>query len=674
MVVEEKDVGIDCYATACVTHADGFTGVMRHRFTDFRVNEIGLDGQEARITTHKVPAPIFTPPEEVRYESVSDVCRAYGEIYPENGDDAERLRVFLEAAGGDRGGGGDGDGDGGRDRVGPLEVTLAVCSDKGKRTRVHGLFKNCPFLGVRLDSKSGGSDGDHKVVVSVGSGRGKNGDGKGANNKRKRDDRNQRWSGGKTKYVRFVMEKVNVDTNNAISSVASMLRMDQKLFGRGGLKDKRAVTAQFVTVPHVEPERLVQLRKGLTKMLVRLGNFEYAKDQITSGDLKGNRFEIVLRGVTMPATLGGDANGASGGAEANADMVRKAVERTRANGFINYYGLQRFGTGVVPTHVTGEHLLRGQWKEAVDSVLTPTIAPKEDVRRALEGYLEDRDAAKAWKLLKRARGVNNELAVLEHLSKSKETAEDYAGAMDALNTQAKRFYVQAYYSMVWNSVVSERIRRHGASTVLVGDLVIRRDEVKRESAMGKRKRQDREMQEQRERDRGGECEDRPDRVGGEDRRKGQASSVSRLGDPHVVSEEDLEEGRYTIDDVVLPLPGKSVLYPENETKALYDEYNARAASDHTVKSFMATSFPGDYRYMIYRPEDLVCKLYRYKTDDEELPSFEDIEDTQDGEGEGEGKLALVLKFSLPPSSYATMCIREITRMPTDVGFAKSQKV
>ena len=78
--------------------------------------------------------------------------------------------------------------------------------------------------------------------------------------------------------------------------------------------------------------------------------------------------------------------------------------------------------------------------------------------------------------------------------------------------------------------------------------------------------------------------------------------------------------------------------------------------------------------MIYRPEDLVCKLYRYKTDDEELPAFEDIEDTQDGEGEGEGKLALVLKFSLPPSSYATMCVREIARMPTDVRFAKSQKV
>lgn len=41
-------------------------------------------------------------------------------------------------------------------------------------------------------------------------------------------------------------------------------------------------------------------------------------------------------------------------------------------------------------------------------------------------------------------------------------------------------------------------------------------------------------------------------------------------------------------------------------------------------------------------------------------------------GCGAGKfLALRLSFSLPSSCYATMLIRELTKMPTHVAFAKS---
>lgn len=45
-------------------------------------------------------------------------------------------------------------------------------------------------------------------------------------------------------------------------------------------------------------------------------------------------FELVLRGVQ------------AGSAEA----VAAAAEGLRSSGFVNYYGLQRFGTGAVPTH------------------------------------------------------------------------------------------------------------------------------------------------------------------------------------------------------------------------------------------------------------------------------------------------------------------------------------
>ena len=38
-------------------------------------------------------------------------------------------------------------------------------------------------------------------------------------------------------------------------------------------------------------------------------------------------------------------------------------------GFINYYGLQRFGSTSIPTHSIGIEILKADYKEAVDLIL-----------------------------------------------------------------------------------------------------------------------------------------------------------------------------------------------------------------------------------------------------------------------------------------------------------------
>lgn len=684
MTTREEDVGIHCY----ISGEDGLhapaklTAVMRHRFADFRVTEVDLEGREACITTLELPRPKYTPVEERSYKNAEDACSAYSELYPQNEADTAALRAFLDNlvdASRDKAKGFGQDG-----RSTPLKVTLAVCEDKAKRTRVHAIFRNCPFLPVALESKSPTDDQGHRIVVAVAGG-GKR-DGKDKNGKGGwKNKRNEPWSGGKEhRYIKFVMEKVNIDSNSALHSVSKMLRMNQKLLGTAGTKDKRAVTAQFVTLPRVEPKRLAEIGKGLSKMFVRLGNFQYATEPLMLGDLSGNRFEIVLRGVALheggvdsskdPNTSGVSAEIA----EANTKKaIREAVARTVENGFVNYFGLQRFGTGNVGTHVTGELLLRGEWKEALDSILKPTMRGREDVRLALETFFEDRNAAKALKALEKSNGMSIERTLLEHLSRS-ETAGDYPGALDALPKNMKALYISAFHSYVWNNVVSERIRTYGATKVLVGDLVVRRGDVKKETGLGKRKREQHEMDVQRER--------------GQETNPSTARSVSRLGEPHVVTEEDIKEGRYTIDDVVMPVSGTSIRYPENDTADFYAKYDDRInAGTHNVRSFMAASYVGDYRYMVYRPKDMEVKFYRYKQD-EDVPRFEDIQedaardekgiDNEKDEAEkgdesdkaDRGGLAMVLRFFLPSSTYATMCIREIMRMPTDVGYAKQQRV
>lgn len=59
------------------------------------------------------------------------------------------------------------------------------------------------------------------------------------------------------------------------------------------------------------------------------------------GDLSGNRFKIVLRELS----------------ETNDDTIKQGLESLKKSGFINYFGLQRFGNCIeVPTHMIGKQV------------------------------------------------------------------------------------------------------------------------------------------------------------------------------------------------------------------------------------------------------------------------------------------------------------------------------
>ncbi|KAK9810547.1 hypothetical protein WJX72_012558 [[Myrmecia] bisecta] len=47
----EKDVGIECWVNAL----PGFTGILKQRYSDFKVNEVDLAGRVVRLTTITSP-------------------------------------------------------------------------------------------------------------------------------------------------------------------------------------------------------------------------------------------------------------------------------------------------------------------------------------------------------------------------------------------------------------------------------------------------------------------------------------------------------------------------------------------------------------------------------------------------------------------------------------------
>ncbi len=62
---------------------------------------------------------------------------------------------------------------------------------------------------------------------------------------------------------------------------------------------------------------------------------------------------------------------------ATSQEVSGALSSLREDGFINYFGLQRFGQGGVATHTTGALLFKGLWKEAVASIMAVSLKSDE---------------------------------------------------------------------------------------------------------------------------------------------------------------------------------------------------------------------------------------------------------------------------------------------------------
>ncbi|CAF0783295.1 unnamed protein product [Brachionus calyciflorus] len=409
---------------------------------------------------------------------------------------------------------------------------------------------------------------------------------------------------GDKKFTICALYKENIDTIQAVNLIAKNLRLNIKRIGYAGTKDKKAKTTQSISFFKLDPKEIVRLNKSLHN--VKLGDFKTSNEGLKLGDLTGNRFKLVLREIS----------------ESNDDYIREGLESLKNKGFINYFGLQRFGNSPeIPTHMIGKHvnfqfisfLIKNDIKEAIDLILKPRSQnfEKREIKKAREVWSETKDAFKA---LTHIQYINClEKFLLNGLTKS--TKNDYLGAFQFIPRNMRLMYLHAYQSYVWNEATSKRIEMYGLVPV-VGDLVIKKDETNEMTI--------------------------------------------------ILNENNLKD--YSIEDVVLPLPGYNIVYPENKVKEYYveilrkDELNFDSFKNK-IKDF---SLGGDYRNILVKPKDMVYEILRYSDKNQILtksdwdminPNSESI--TEQLTKDESTLKAICLEYNLPTSSYATMALREI---------------
>ena len=130
---------------------------------------------------------------------------------------------------------------------------------------------------------------------------------------------------GEGEHLFLWIEKRDISHEFLLRHLAQELGVSPRDVGTAGIKDRRAITRQWISVPRSCEDRLAQLERELENL--RILDVRPHGNKLRTGHLVGNRFRIVIREV------GPDAKPAA----------QAIARRLRHVGFANYYGAQRFG-------------------------------------------------------------------------------------------------------------------------------------------------------------------------------------------------------------------------------------------------------------------------------------------------------------------------------------------
>ncbi|VZI10704.1 unnamed protein product [Fusarium fujikuroi] len=706
-----RSIGISQRVTPLATP---WTGEMRTRFSDFQVNEIKEDGtvlhlQQVGLSDEEAPAVVVnkefngesTAQETKTDEPAKDSLKqpssetamrpesapqpeAVNDVSPEDATILEGLtdqRFSQELIGVYRSGHG-----------ADHEKRKSVTSEPMQEIR--RIFKS------RIDTNTTDEGAIVATLIPP----------RKANSKKR--GRGGRGGGREEKpageYLHFTLFKENRDTMDAVNQIARFLKVKPQVIGYAGTKDRRASTVQQCSVRYMRPRNLAGINGRIWG--VSTGDYDYKDKPIYLGQLLGNEFVIAIKSCQIV----GESNDQpiAQRVEVLKKNVDQALSHMNEHGWINYFGHQRFGTHEVGTHQIGQLILGDKYEEAVMSLLHYDVKiaqraeagdiPDEPSKRdeylrnqACMLFLTDKDVDRAIKLMPRRFSAEN--SIFRHLNRQgAQSRRDFIGSLVHITRGLRSMYLHAYQSYIWNHAASRRWELHGEN-VIAGDLIIAPTESVPLVS--------------------GQDQDGDDII----------NPVEDDEDAPVrarpLTAEEAASGNYTIFDIVLPTPGYDVVYPENDIGEFYKDFMGRDENGNLDPYKMRRmrrefSLPGRYRKIMNRflatpsaevraysddaeqmhPTDLdnikASKGPSRKRSHEEVDSGSTVKKTKvengtpastevemtyaQAETSDDGsapeaapasqeptKVAVVVKFQLGRSAYATIALRELMGDPTE---------
>ena len=397
-------------------------------------------------------------------------------------------------------------------------------------------------------------------------------------------------------YFSCVLKKTNVEYLVSLNLLCRALSCKPSDIGVAGIKDKCAITTQHISIRGVPLNHLLRANEKLSTHGVQIGSFKHISpsEQLTVGCLQGNKFDLVVRKLGI-ITKNNNSTELSG---CPFSFVNTMVKRVKKTGFINFYGEQRLGrpgdqeeVGIRSFDI-GRALLQRNYQLAIDLIIAghdhrdqnnEHFNETEEVRYFRSIWIKsNRNIEATLKAFPKHSGLNRERQLLIGLKRY--GLSDPYSALCTLPYTIRSFWINSYQALVWNICASERIKRSG-SDVIIGDLY--------ESIDGK---------------------------------------IAHVTCNNIKS--------LSFHQLVLPLPGHNIIYPDNFVKNVYEEILKKdmVKIERSKLSNEFESVKGAYRRIVAPVENMSVHL----------------NSTNESYAE-----SVRISFQLSKGSYATMVLREL---------------
>jgi tRNA pseudouridine13 synthase len=128
---------------------------------------------------------------------------------------------------------------------------------------------------------------------------------------------------GEGEHLILKVRKRDLTTWEMVKIISEKVGISARDIGYAGLKDKNAMTMQYISLPKKVEEKLADFDEKNISILERT----YHNNKIKLGHLKGNKFFIRLKKVNPTS----------------ASMLTSAIQKIADFGMPNFFGYQRFG-------------------------------------------------------------------------------------------------------------------------------------------------------------------------------------------------------------------------------------------------------------------------------------------------------------------------------------------
>lgn len=236
----------------------------------------------------------------------------------------------------------------------------------------------------------------------------------------------------KGEYSLYLLKKKNLTTWDALGKISKTFKLPLKYFGYGGLKDKKAISTQYITIKGGPKQDL----EGSNFTLTYLGK---VKESLSKKHLLGNNFEIIVRE-----------------ADISEDKIFQEVELIKKFGIPNYFDEQRFSSVSTSGKFAAKEIILGNYEEALYLILAESSPDEIMYSKKLRDCLKEN--WRKWENCLTYARLRWERELLKFLSGHKPSRRTFKRALNLVDKEYLFYLGNVYQSFIWNEVLKEILK------------------------------------------------------------------------------------------------------------------------------------------------------------------------------------------------------------------------